>query len=215
MDTPSIRRVYVSTECPSDSLKVLVTFIIKVYAPMWFQIKMNPSCKDGARHVWHSIKRSRYLSLDLKNVIDPVIQRNAYFAHPENILLSMITDHSKTIRELGLRRILRARSEKYGLRMFSIPTLNFNAQNYMDMIDWQNTPVTEPPLLAEVPVDSIEMLVASGEIPVMDFPKYPCHTQAVERCVKLITEASASVCGEKARNGFIRVRLESRKIMPY
>jgi len=99
--------------------------------------------------------------------------------------------------------------------MFSIPTLNFNAQNYMDMIDWQNTPVTEPPLLAEVPVDSIEMLVASGEIPVMDFPKYPCHTQAVERCVKLITEASASVCGEKARNGFIRVRLESRKIMPY
>ena len=35
------------------------------------------------------------------------------------------------------------------------------------------------------------MLVASGEVPVIDFPKYPCHTQAMERtwCVKLVTEA--------------------------
>lgn len=208
-------RLYVSTENPSNSLKVIVTFIIKVYAPMWFIIKMNPSCKDGAKHVWQTIQRSRYLSTEFKDVIDPVIQRNAYFAHPENLLLSMITDERKTIRELGMRRILRARSESSGLRKFSIPTLNFNAQNYIDLIDWQMTDVTEPPLLADLPVDSIEMLVASGEAPVIDFPKYPCHTQAVERCVKLVTEASASVCGEMARDGFIRVRLESRKLMPY
>jgi hypothetical protein len=206
-------RLYVSTENPSNSLKVIVTFIVKVYAPMWFTIKMNPSCKDGAKHVWKTIQRSRYLSTEFKDVIDPVIQRNAYFAHPENLLLSMITDERKTIRELGMRRILRARSESCGLRKFSIPTLNFNAQNYIDLIDWQMTDVTEPPLLADV--DSIEMLVASGETPVIDFPKYPCHTQAVERCVKLVTEASASVCGEMARDGFIRVRLESRKLMPY
>jgi len=171
---------------------------------MWFAIKMNPSCKHGAKHVCDSIQRSRYLSADLKKVIDPVIQRNAYFAHPENILLSMITDDNKTIPELGMCRILRARSESYGLRKFSIPTLNFNAQSYIDLIDWQLTDVTEPPLLAEVPVDEIEMLVASGETPVMDFPRYPCHTQ-VERCVKLVTEASASVCGKNAWDGFIRV----------
>src|ERR1043165_7789381 len=111
----------------------------------------------------------------------------------------------------GMRRILRARSEGYGLRKFSIPTLNFNAQSCIDLIDWQLTDVTEPPLFANVPVDEIE----SGETPVMDFPRYPCHTQAVERCVKLVTEASASVCGKNARDGCIRVRLESRKIMPY
>ena len=114
----------------------------------------------------------------------------------------------------GMRRILRARSESYGLRKFSIPTLNFNAQNYTDLIDWQLTDVTEPLLLADVPVEEIEMLVGSGETPVMDFPRYPCHTQ-VERCVKLVTEASASVCGKNARDGFVCVRLESRKIMAY
>src|SRR6218665_1387541 len=39
-------------------------------------------------------------------------------------------------------------------------------------------------------------------------------TQVVERCVKVVTEASAAVCGVKARGGFIRPRLESRRIMP-
>jgi len=59
------------------------------------------------------------------------------------------------------------------------------------------------------------MLVASGNIPIIEFTKYPCHTQAVKICGKLVTEASAAVCGPKARYGCIRVRLESRRIMPY
>ena len=48
----------------------------------------------------------------------------------------------------------------------------------------------------------------------MDFEKFPCHTQAVERCVKLVTEASSKVCGHSARDGFIRATLLSRSAMP-
>ncbi|KAF2899676.1 hypothetical protein ILUMI_06499 [Ignelater luminosus] len=47
----------------------------------------------------------------------------------------------------------------------------------------------------------------------MDIPTYPCHTQATERCVKLVTEASAMVCGKEQRDGFIRTRIESRQPM--
>ncbi|KAF2903508.1 hypothetical protein ILUMI_02675 [Ignelater luminosus] len=36
----------------------------------------------------------------------------------------------------------------------------------------------------------------------------PCHTQAVERCIKLVTEASQAVCGDDVRDGFIGVRLK-------
>lgn len=43
---------------------------------------------------------------------------------------------------------------------------------------------------------------------------FPCHTQAVERAVKLVTDASTAVCGESARDGFIRARIELRAIMP-
>ena len=207
-------RLYVSTLHPCENLVTLVTYILKVYAPMWFSIKAHSSCKDGAGHLWQTINNSRYLSDKLKAVIDPVIQRNAYFAHPENMLLCMLSDERKHIRELAMRRILRARSEEYGLRVFSIPKLNFAATDYIDLIDWQKTPVSEPPILANNSADDIEMFVACGDTPVMDFPKYPCHTQAVERCVKLVTEASSLVCGVKTRDGFIRVRLESRHIMP-
>ncbi|GBP37966.1 hypothetical protein EVAR_84953_1 [Eumeta japonica] len=47
---------------------------------------------------------------DLKCIVDTVIQRNGYFAHSENLLLAMITDERKHIRELAARRILKARS---------------------------------------------------------------------------------------------------------
>lgn len=42
----------------------------------------------------------------------------------------------------------------------------------------------------------------------------PCHTQAVDRYVKLVTEASEFVCGQKIRDSFIRATLLSFKKMP-
>ena len=45
-------------------------------------------------------------------------------------------------------------------------------------------------------------------------PPIPCHTQAVERHIKIVTEASASVIGMKNRDSFILNKLESRKVMP-
>ena len=48
----------------------------------------------------------------------------------------------------------------------------------------------------------------------IDIVKYPCNTQAVERCIKLVTEASAAVCGHDARDGFIRSRIASISALP-
>ena len=113
-------------------------FIVTVYAPMWFDIKMHSSCKDGARHVYKMIMRSRYMSDSLKKIIDPVIERNSYFAHPENILIAMITDERRHMHQLGLRRILKARlnpGSGKSTREFRVPCLNFDCADYTDMID--------------------------------------------------------------------------------
>ena len=80
------------------------------------------------------------------------------------------------------------------------PYLNFVAKECIDLIDWQNSLISEPPILCNNSADDIEMFVVSGDTPLIDFTKYPCHTQAVERCVKLVTEACSSVCGVKARD---------------
>ena len=40
--------------------------------------------------------------------------------------------------------------------------------------------------------------------------QYPCHTQAVERGIKVESEGALAVIGEEARDGLIRQKLLSR-----
>lgn len=79
---------------------------------MWFSIKTSKYFTEGPKLVYQSIKSSRYLPEDLRNIVDPVIERNGFFAHPEHLMLAMTQDNTKHIRELGLRRILKARQSK-------------------------------------------------------------------------------------------------------
>ncbi|CAH0560405.1 unnamed protein product [Brassicogethes aeneus] len=98
-----VLRLYVSTEYPSESLKLITNFIMKLYAPMWFKIKTKPLLQDGARHIWDMIKISRQFPEAVRNIIDKIIEGNSYFAHPENLLVAMLTDPEKNIRELAVR----------------------------------------------------------------------------------------------------------------
>src|SRR6218665_317466 len=88
--------LYVSDKKPSENLKTLVTYIIRIYAQMWFATKAHSSCKDGARHLHQMLVKSRYLSPKHKKIVDPVIHRNAYFAHRR-----ICSDYRPHIRELG------------------------------------------------------------------------------------------------------------------
>lgn len=69
------------------------------------------------------------------------------------------------------------------------------------MIDWNETDLTEPPLTAQYSDEFIDRQIKeNGKL---NIERYPCHTQAVERVIRLVTEASSSVCGENNRDGFI------------
>lgn len=108
------------------------------------------------------IKMSRYMSNNELKIIDPVIQRNAYFGHPENVLLTMLFD-KRPYSDLALRMIISAR-ELYPIiqiRTFKIPKLNFSADDYVDLIDWTNVEVTEPPLIRDLTMDDLQKLVNS------------------------------------------------------
>jgi len=218
-----ILRLYISSNAPSENLVILASFIIKVYAPMWFSIKTKPLCIFGAKHLHKTIMLSRYLPNSLKAVIDPVIQRNGFFGHPENILIAMLADDRQDINVLALRRILKARQafkkpSRNIIRTFEIPQFNFEATDYIDIINWADVTVTEPPLTKQLDDQVISGCImnpqTTNNIIVSNIKQFPCHTQATERCVKLVTEASASVCGPSRRDGFIKTCLESRKQMP-
>ncbi|GBM07635.1 hypothetical protein AVEN_228139-1 [Araneus ventricosus] len=97
----------------------------------------------------------------------------------------------------------------------SSENFNFEAEDYRELIDWQNWEKTEPPLSMGISDETLKQIVVDGApSEAFDFQNYPCPTHSVERCVKLVTEASAAVCDAIRRDGFIRVRLESRQLMP-
>lgn len=70
-----ILRLYVSSVKPSKNLRTLTQFVVKVYAPVWFEIKSKPTCRHGTLHLWSMIYKSRIFDSAIKNIIDPVIQR--------------------------------------------------------------------------------------------------------------------------------------------
>ncbi|KAK4876600.1 hypothetical protein RN001_009106 [Aquatica leii] len=123
------------------------------------------------------------------------------------------------IRELGLRRILKARSvlprKTKNVRVFKLSALCFEANECFELIDWQKCEITEPPILSRISTQDLKDFMNNPESSHRsNFEKYHCHTQCVERSIKLVTEASAAVCGPDSRDGFIRVRADSRKNMP-
>ena len=91
----------------------------------------------------------------------------------------MLTDDRDNIRELAVRRVLAAR-EKLKLveiRKCSPPSLNFDATDYADLINWDECAITSPPILDSVETISLKKMPEEGKIPKSwDFEAFPCHT---------------------------------------
>lgn len=74
-----IVRLDIVTSDPSDKVVSLGTHVVKVSAPIWFDIKSHPSFKDGGRHLWQLISPFRNFTTELKSIFDLVIKRNSNF----------------------------------------------------------------------------------------------------------------------------------------
>ncbi|XP_043238696.1 uncharacterized protein LOC122390101 [Amphibalanus amphitrite] len=192
-------RLYVSTVAPSGALQDLVQYVVRHYVPMWFTIHQNSSCDQGSRNLFRSVVLLRDLPQRSQAVIRPVIQRNGYWAHSEQLLLAMVTDSERAVREKAVQHIGAARQlHAEEVRPFVIPVVNFDATTYTDLISWDGR-ITQPPLLRDL---SHSELVHVMDAP-LTVPPYPVHTQAVERAVRMVTEACTAVIGDEARDGHI------------
>jgi len=172
-----------ATEQPTTESKQLAEFVMKAYTRLWLSIKTKSSCKYGGLHLWEMIHWSKYLVGSTKKIIYPVIERNAYFAHSENLLLCMLVDERTHVRELALRRVLKAQREKprFFVRRFRVPSLNFNSTDYIDLVHWQNCEVTVPLILSDMSEDQLKSLIDDHASQVLEFKSFPSLTQSIER----------------------------------
>ncbi|KAF2879778.1 hypothetical protein ILUMI_26395 [Ignelater luminosus] len=140
-------RLYVSTKETSNNLKTLSKYVMKVYAPIWFHVKLKPSYKDG-----------------------PLIQRHDFYAHPENIPVSMMTDRSsRNIREMCYHRLLNIRKQEKedAKRYFKVPNINFNATDYVELIVWYSNNILPSEISTFPPPPIVFSLSISPETPAL------------------------------------------------
>ena len=217
-------RLYVSTEDPCDNLVRIVKYIMFCYIPTWFSIKRHESIIYGSKNLFSLVQRCQKLDEKTKKVVQPVIQNNAYFAHSECLLLAMIADHDINLRKLALIRVLKARNSENASvrRVYRIPTMNFEASIYGDMITWTSDQTgdmdsppayTEPPVLSGYSEEDLKWIVTEGKIP-GEIYRLPSHNQRVERAIKLVSEASNKAANKLQREGIIQTVIASRKELP-
>lgn len=234
-----ILRCYTSQQKPSPKLVTLAEFCVKVYFPTWFQIKQKHRISDGSKNFYDLLRRIVQFPNDkIKKIALRVIQRNAFFAHPENILLGMLADEDESVRRVAVNRIQVMRGnlasfviegqEEFeegsieqseddeqatgvsnnAVRRFLVPKLNIKAKSYHKLVNLNSPDIQQPPAIRNLGDTEIENI---REVPLN--LNHPCHNQAVERHVKLVTEASSSVSGFERRDGMIRQKIRSRKLM--
>lgn len=93
-----ILRLYVSTKIPSEGLKLITNYVVKVYAPSWFNIKKNHQAIHGPRLIHDMIRMCSFLPSEYKK-------------------LAMLENSRSFVRELALRRIIKARRCKPNQRL--------------------------------------------------------------------------------------------------
>ena len=151
-----VLRYYVSQASPSKELKRVVTFAVRVYIPGWFlTIKKGPFLLhtvvanlqslaeedffDTVEKYWHpkdaKKKKNRRVVSEL-GLMQNCLSENAYFAHEEGILISMLCDQDRPeYRKKAAETIIKIRGlrqEGAGLRNFVTPVVTWETATSYD-----------------------------------------------------------------------------------
>ena len=216
--------LYTRTVNPSETLKVIVTFIVKSYAPSWFNVKFNNDWCAGPAILFDMIQMAKEVEEDVKTFIAPrqdnqetitakvfrVLQRNAFCCLGENFLASLLFSAEKSHRQRALAKIQQIRSEpKKKVVPVKVPALNFDAKEWSELVDVSSMACHEPPCVRNMPIEEIEQMAANGL-----GPAFPLHSQSVERAVKLVSDASKRSYIWEKRHSFCVSTSKSRKQRP-
>ena len=207
-----------SKHTTSANLQAIPRFCISVYFPTWFKIKKHSQIIHGAKNFFNLVHHiQQFSNSKIRSTVLKVVQRNAFFAHPENVLLGMLGDNDEEIRRLAVNKIeaLQGKSLQHtipnanfkggyikdyrntegainvsSIRVFEVPIINVNSQSFPQIINLNGREVKQPPAINHLSNSEIEVIQKN-----LLKPNHPCHNQHVERHVKLVTEASSQVCG--------------------
>ena len=98
----------------------------------------------------------------------------------------------------------------YVKRKFNPATINFDATAWEYMVPASLT--IEPATTKGLSVKYLEECLLTSSAPLI--PDLTCHTQSVERCVKMVSEARLLVYGREKRHLYVLTKQLSRRERP-
>lgn len=214
-------RLYVSTDRPSHRLKLVVMFIQHVYIPMLFSIKLNPYWTYGCIHIYNMLVNSQSLDRKTFNVVKERIQFNSFFAHSENVLMSLICDHEKDVRRAAYQIILSTRNENdpdnqnsHNLRVFKKPNIaieyGVKYKHYWEIIDWNKEVIHEPPFTRNLKRNQLIRNMESDDI--IQVPLILSHSQYTEFYVQTVKRAVTKYVGHETQDERIKSKIIGRRL---
>ena len=85
--------------------------VVKFSVPMWFQIKRHSYMTDGPRNTFVCLQLLKHLNNTEINIVKEVVQRNAFFTHPDQLLLTMFRDRDEAVRRETVNKIRKLRDQ--------------------------------------------------------------------------------------------------------
>lgn len=198
------------------NLPFIVEFIIGVYYPCWFNVKVKHSWIEGPRHILFQLDCLKSQRKEVLDLVMPTVRRSAWYAHSEAIIQTLLCSEDQKERIKGVERILAIRGAgdldaqqgDSSVRTRRTPDINRDASSIGDLISWSEG-VSEPPLTCSLSTSEVKNFINTP----MEVLNWPCHTQGIERVVKMVTEASAKYYSQEKRDGGIRAQETSRRLM--
>ena len=198
-------RVYFSNPSPEPNLGLLARYIVCVYVPMVLKVKQKSDFAHSSRHLAEEMQRQRrILDGTALKVAQDSTARSALMAHPESIVMGMLSDEDRQTRSEAIGVIRAARQSRANtgqIRQYRVQKSHINrrANSYLELVYLASAARAgdvEPPYIKNLSMEQVEALVES---PIKT--GVPGHTQSTERSVKLTTESVGKVAVAARQDG--------------
>ncbi len=91
------------------------------------------------------------------------------------------------------------------------PSLNLGANDYMDLINFKEEDITEPPITAHLSNEELMAYVQREKFPQLEIP---CHSQNIDRVVADMTIAAQTRVGHMKSHENLVMTFQSREQVP-
>ena len=112
------------------TLKILVTFCLQFYFKLYFDIKVKHRLTDAPYHIFSSLRILKTQPKKVQDIVSFYIRKSAWYAHPENLLLSLLSSKDKDDRVFAVHQILKLRKGSdegdMSLRPRKTPVINMS-----------------------------------------------------------------------------------------